>query len=180
MNLPICGVVALLLMFIEPPEQASKPSLSVATVINILLHKLDLVGFTLLAPAAIQLLLALDYGEHVYGWKDSTPIGLFCGAGATFVVFLLWERHQGDGAMIPLKMIKNRVVWTSCLTQRTAFCMSLVASFYLPLYFQGIKDATPVMSGVYMLPGILFQLLFAIVCGGLSKCTLYLSSRYRY
>jgi hypothetical protein len=169
-NLPIGAVVALLLVFIDIPEQVSKPSITSQTASKTStgtspFHKLDLIGFVLFAPAAIQLLLALDYGAHVYGWKTPIPIGLFIGSGATFILFLLWERHQRDDAMMPLGIIRKRIVWSSCVTQLSIFCMTLAASYYLPVYFQAINDVSPMMSGVYLLPLILSQLLLAVVSG---------------
>lgn len=43
-------------------------------------------------------------------------------------------------------------------------------SYYLPIYFQGVKGATPTLSGVYLLPTLLSQLLSAIGSGVLGKC----------
>lgn len=132
-------------------------------------HKLDLIGFVLFAPAAIQLLLALEYGENKHPWGSATVIGLFCGAGATFIVFLVWEYYQGDKAMIPLSMIAKRNVWSSCLVMLCIFAMTLCAAYYLPIYFQAIKNQSPMMSGVDMLPNVLSQLALAVLSGALSK-----------
>ncbi|KAJ5085830.1 hypothetical protein N7532_010601 [Penicillium argentinense] len=162
-NLPIGGLVALMLIFIEIPDQIAKPSIKSA--FDTITQKLDLTGFVLFAPAAIQLLLALEYGQNKYGWNSATVIGLFCGAGGTFIVFVLWEHHQGDKAMIPLAMIAKRIVWSSCLVMVTLFAMVLSASYYLPVYFQSIKNGSPMMSGVYILPSILAQLVFAVMSG---------------
>lgn len=42
-----------------------------------------------------------------------------------------------------------------------------VQVYYLPIYFQAVDGVTPTMSGVYMLPSILAQLITAIVVGRL-------------
>lgn len=49
------------------------------------------------------------------------------------------------------------------------FGMTVSESYYLPIYFQAIKNDSPMMSGVYMLPSILSQLVFAILSGVLSE-----------
>ncbi|CAI7653381.1 unnamed protein product [Penicillium pancosmium] len=162
-NLPIGGVVALMLLFIEIPDQIAKPSIK--SSFDTITQKLDLIGFVLFAPAAIQLLLALEYGQNEFGWKSATVIGLFCGSGCTFLFFLAWEHHQGDKAMIPLTMLRQRVMWSSCLVMITIFAMVLTASYYLPIYFQSIKNESPTMSGVYILPSVLSQLAFAVMSG---------------
>jgi hypothetical protein len=51
--------------------------------------------------------------------------------------------------------------------------MTLAASYYLPVYFQAINDVSPMMSGIYLLPLILSQLLLAVVSGALGMCLLY-------
>jgi hypothetical protein len=38
-------------------------------------------------------------------------------------------------------------------------------NYYLPIYFQAVRGATPTMSGVDLLPSILSQMIFAIVSG---------------
>lgn len=132
-------------------------------------HYLDLVGFVLFAPAVLQLLLALQYGGNQYPWNSSRVIGLFCGSAANFVVWLFWNQHKGDDALLPPSMIKRRVVWASGLYQ--SFMISAVygATFFLPIYFQAIKNATAVLSGVYLLPTILPQLFAAGLSGVLCK-----------
>lgn len=87
------------------------------------LHKyLDLVGFCLFAPAVLQLILALSFGGVTYLWNSPQVIGLFCGAAATFLVWLLWNRHKGPDALLPPAMLACTAVWTSGLDQ--AFLMA--------------------------------------------------------
>lgn len=139
------------------------------SVVRTLPSKLDLIGFALFAPAAIQLLLALQYGGTHFAWNSAQVIGLFCGAAGTFIVFLSWQYYKGDAAMIPFSMVQKRTVWTSCLTYGFLMSQLYCASYYLPVYFQGVKGATPTLSGVYLLPSILGQLFAAIGSGILGK-----------
>ena len=76
---------------------------------------------------------------------------------------------MGADAMIPLSMVKNRIVWTSALNGATVVAVILTASQYLPIYFQGVLGYGPALSGVYTLPGILSQLVFVIVTGVMGK-----------
>ncbi|KAJ5636568.1 uncharacterized protein N7484_009881 [Penicillium longicatenatum] len=162
-NLPIGAVVAIALAFINIPEQFPKPSIKSAA--KTILHKLDLIGFILFSPAAIQLLLALEYGAGSYPWGSARVIGLFCGSGGAFIVFLLWEHRQGDKAMIPLSMVAQRTVWTSCVFMMGLFGTVLALSYYLPIYFQSVRNDTPIMSGVSLLPMMLSQVVFAVSSG---------------
>lgn len=133
-------------------------------------HHLDLVGFVLFAPAIVQLLLAFQFGGgRAYPWKSSQVIGLFVGAAATFAVWALWNRHRGEDAMIPLALLRHRNVLASALYNACQTSALYAAIYYLPIWFQAVKGASPVMSGVYLLPLILFQLLFASASGGVGK-----------
>lgn len=134
-------------------------------VLEIIKTKLDLFGFVLFAPAAIQFFLALDYGGREYAWNSSVVIGLFCGAGATAILFVLWEWCEGDNAMIPFSIIKLLPVWSSCMVMMLFFGCLQTATYYLPIYFQTIKQASPMLSGVYTLPSIISQLIFAVLSG---------------
>ncbi|KAJ5280065.1 major facilitator superfamily domain-containing protein [Penicillium angulare] len=164
-NLPVGGLVAIMLAFVDVPELFPKKSFTKA--IRTLPGQLDLIGFTLFAPSAIQLLLALQYGGNEYSWHSSQVIGLFCGAGATFIVFILWEYRQGDKAMIPFFIIRKRIVWSSSLSYGLLMAQVFCASWYLPIYFQAVKGKSPLTSGVYLLPSILAHLLTAMSSGKL-------------
>lgn len=162
-NLPIGGLVAALLVFVHIPDQIPKPPPML--VVRTLPAKLDLIGFAIFAPAAIQLLLALQWGGVKFAWNSAKIIGLFCGAGGTFIVFLIWNYYKGDAAMIPFSMVRQKIVWASCLTygfvMGSLFCMS----YYLPIYFQGVKGASPTMSGVYILPSVLSHVFSGVGAG---------------
>lgn len=165
------------MVFIHIPDQFPKPPIKSAA--KTILHELDLIGFVLFSPAAIQLLLALEFGAGSYPWGSATVIGLFCGSGGAFIVFLLWEYHQGDKAMIPLSMIAQRTVWTSCLFMIGLFGTVLSISYYLPIYFQSVRNDSPIMSGVSLLPMMLSQVACAVSSGILSTSLSTITSHFR-
>ncbi|GIJ91085.1 hypothetical protein Asppvi_010050 [Aspergillus pseudoviridinutans] len=164
-NLPIGGLVAALLVFTRIPEQREKGR--AVEVLPTCFKTFDIFGFVLFAPAAIQLLLALQYGGNQYAWDSATVIGLFCGAGATFAVFLAWEHRMGKDAMIPFHVVRNRIVSCSCVVIMALFGITITASYYLPVYFQAVRDKTALVSGVDLLPGVLCQIFMAVVSGAL-------------
>jgi hypothetical protein len=136
------------------------------TLLPRLHHHLDLIGFILFAPAIVQLLLAFQFGGRTYPWNSSQVIGLFVGSAATFAAWLLWNRHCGDDAMIPRVLIRQKNVLASALYNACQTSALYAAIYYLPIWFQAVKGASPVLSGVYLLPLILFQLVFAGASGG--------------
>lgn len=166
-NLPAGAVAAIAIILLRIPEQTRKPS--AMTILPKLHQYLDLVGFCLFAPAVLQLLLALQYGGNQYAWNSSVVIGLLCGSVVTFVVWFFWNRYKGEDALLPHSMISQTAVWASGVYQ--GFLMAAVYGgiYFLPIYFQAINGASPMLSGVYLLPTILPQLVMAVSSGAISK-----------
>lgn len=167
-NLPVGGVAAVLFVFVKVPEITKKEPFSWVLVRKVF-PELDLIGFTLFAPAAVMFLMALQFGSNnTYGWDSATIIGLICGAVVMALVFIIWEARMGDRAMIPGGILRQRIVWTSCVFGSVTMCCSVVAGNWLPTYFQAVKGEGPTLSGVHILPSILGALFFVIVTGAAS------------
>ncbi|KAE8550163.1 hypothetical protein EYB25_006384 [Talaromyces marneffei] len=162
-NLPLGGVCILFLLGIHIPDQVKKPNPLV--VLRNLHHHLDLIGFVLFAGSVIQLLLAVELGGNRFAWNSATIIGLFCGAGATFLLWFSWNWRLGDEALIPKSMTSKRPVWASCLMQALSMVTLFVVSYFLPTYFQAVQNRSPLLSGVQLLPSIIGQLIFAVLSG---------------
>lgn len=166
-NLPIGGLGAISLLWIKVPNHRSKTATNLT--LRTILLKLDLIGFSLFAPFAIMLLLALEWGGVEYAWSSATVIGLLCGSGGALICFATWEYHVGDEAMIPFSMVKKRAVWSSCLVLAFASASMFILTYYLPIYFQAVKGVSPSLSGVYLLPRILPQMATAYMSGILGQ-----------
>lgn len=156
-----------MLVFVRIPQQHPRPP--PMSVVRSLHSHLDLLGFAIFAPALIMLLLALQWGGTKFAWNDSQTIGLLCGAGATFIVFLFWDHHKGDAAMLPFSIARMRTVWASSFVYGFFMSNLYTASYWVPVYFQGVKNASPTMSGVYILPMILAHVLLALCSGPIGK-----------
>ncbi|KAF1960439.1 efflux pump protein, partial [Byssothecium circinans] len=176
MNLPIGAVTAAMLTLVHIPEPNPKAPYSFSLVRDLVLHKLDLPGFALFAPACVMLLLALQLGGGgSHGWNNTTVIGLFVGAGVTAAIFIAWEAKSGDKAMIPGSLFKNRIMLASIGQAIGLGVCTFVASLWLPTYFQSVKGAGPTESGVSVLPQILSQLVVGVGSGvAVSKMGYYL------
>lgn len=139
------------------------------SVVRSLHSNLDLLGFAIFAPALVMLLLALQWGGTKFAWNDSKIIGLFCGAGVTLIVFLLWDYYKGDAAMLPFSIARTRTVWMSCIVYGLFMSNLYTASYWVPVYFQGVKGASPTMSGVYILPMIMAHVFAALSSGPIGE-----------
>ena len=170
-NLPLGAVVGACLLFNDIPEAAVKPPWR--KVVGTALKSLDLAGFALIGPASIMFLLALEYGGNQYAWNSSVVIGLLVGAAATLAVFAVWEYRQGDEAMIPYAMLKSPVIRAAAITQFIRLGGTLIADFYLAIFFQAILNDSPLLSGVHMLPATLGMVFFTLFTGALMQASGY-------
>ncbi|KIW16860.1 hypothetical protein PV08_04050 [Exophiala spinifera] len=162
LNLPIGGIVLVVMACIELPEYKNRKA---SWTFRDVIRDFDITGFTIFAPACIMLLLALEWGGSTYPWSSARIIGLFVGSAGAFVAFFIWEYWHGENAMIPLPLMSMRVVYSSMLASFFQFGGLLIFSYYLPLWFQVIKHASPTMSAVYILPTFISQIISAILTG---------------
>jgi hypothetical protein len=130
-------------------------------------RELDLLGASILIPAVICLLLALQWGGSTYPWRNSRIIGLFVGFGCLIVIFMFTQFRLGDRATLPPRILSQRTVIAA-----VCFCTMFGASFfllvfYLPLYFQSIKGVSATKSGIDILPLMLAAVISSMVGGAL-------------
>jgi hypothetical protein len=167
LNLPLGAVVAFPLLLLHIPNEVVKQH--PLTILRRLYHYLDLVGFAFLAPAVTMLLLTLQLSGDQWAWNSSRAIGLFCGSGVTFIIWLVWNVRAGEHALLPAHIIRRRVIWVSGLNYTLMVSTSFAALYFLPIYFQAVKGVSAVVSGLRALPTILPQLVAAIISGMYSK-----------
>lgn len=169
LNLPIGAVTITVLGIMRIPD--AKVKVETKPSIKEQIHRLDLPGSAIFAPAIVMLLLALDWGGVSYPWSSARIIGLFCGSASTFCLFLCWESHRGETAMLPLSLFRKSII--SCVV--TGNIMSSGAYFsvayYLPVWFQVVEGVSPVTSGVYSLPSVISLIIGSVTSGFLGRCT---------
>ncbi|KIW98119.1 uncharacterized protein Z519_01703 [Cladophialophora bantiana CBS 173.52] len=160
-NLPV-GVVTLaaLALLFHPPIRASDK-----TPLGQKILQIDIVGCAIFIPTIVMILLALQWGGHQWPWTSATVIGLLCGFAGSATVFLMWEYHKGDDAMIPFSIVFHRSILLSCLFSTFMFGAYIINIYYMPEWFQVIKGVSPLHSGVMTLPVVCTQIIAATISG---------------
>ncbi|KAJ5372885.1 Major facilitator superfamily domain general substrate transporter [Penicillium concentricum] len=162
-NLPFGAVTFLfVLAFFQTPKAILKKN-----TLKEQLKELDLIGSLFFLPAIISLLLALQWGGTRYAWGSGRIIGLFVVFGVLGLMFIGVQIWAGDRATVPPRLIKNRNVWGSAWYGLALGAAFFVLTFYLPIWFQSIKGATALKSGIMNLPVIIAVVVVSIVSGGL-------------
>jgi hypothetical protein len=175
LNLPLGVITGLFLFLTRIPD--GKVDREDKITIWKSLQKFDLFGFATFATAVVLCLLALEWGGTTYSWSSAAVIGLFCGSFVIFGIFLVSQHYKRDAAMVPLNILSNQVVYFSCLTVVFQMGGLFVLAYYLPLWFQVVKGATPTFSGLFILPSILSQIAGAIISGSLGRYLVFASNR---
>jgi MFS family permease len=160
-NLPIGTLTAIaLIALFHPPVRPNEQRSFLQRAKN-----LDLVGAFLFTPSIMAVLLALQWGGNEYAWNSATIIGLFCGFGGLLLLFLGWQLHKGDSAMIPLRLLSRRTIIASSLVSMGIFGSLFVVIYYIPEWFQVIKGASPIKSGVMNIALFVPQIIGSIIAG---------------
>jgi MFS family permease len=111
-NLPLgVPIVVLLLLFLHIPKHI-KPE--PATWKEIFLQ-LDLPGFSIILTSLVCFTLALQWGGQSKVWNNGSVIATLVVWIILTIAFVIVEKFQTARAMIPIRLIKPRVVWANAL-----------------------------------------------------------------
>jgi len=135
--------------------------------------QLDPIGTTFLIPGIICLLLAMQWGGSTYAWNNGRIIALLVIFGFCFCAFTAVQVWKGDMATVPPRIIKQRSIAAACWLAFCAGGTMMIVIYYLPIWFQAIKYATPVHSGLMILPSLLALVVSSFLAGVFTKKTGY-------
>lgn len=163
-SLPIGAVAITVIIFVLHVDRKNNPN---NDSILCRIRQLDLLGASILIPAIIMLLLALQWGGSTYPWNSSRIIGLFVGFVAMIIIFGIVQYHLGDAGTIPPRLFKDRNV-ISALVFAFFFGAGFFALiFYIAIYFQSVKGSSATQSGIEILPLLIAVVVSSIASGGL-------------
>ncbi|KAK0864926.1 hypothetical protein LTR87_015607 [Friedmanniomyces endolithicus] len=163
-NLPLDGLAFIILFFFLDLKTTRTPIMDG-------LKAIDWVGSLLIVGATLMLLFGLQYGGVTYPWSSAIVLCLIIFGILTFVIFAIWEYKFAKYPVMPMGLFSKG---TNMATLGVVFTHGFVfisGSYYLPLYFQAIRGATPILSGVYLLPTALALAFCSIGTGVFIKKT---------
>ncbi|KAL9015897.1 MAG: hypothetical protein Q9185_006736 [Variospora sp. 1 TL-2023] len=163
-NLPFDGlafVIILLYLDIETPK----------TPLLAGLKAIDWLGSLTIVGGTIMFLLGLEYGGVSHPWTSATVICLIVFGLVTIGLFLLNEWKLAVYPVMPLRLFRYRsniAAFTVCFCHGTVF---IAGAYFVPLYFQAVLGASPILSGVYTFPFVLSLSLVSAAVGVMIKKT---------
>ncbi|RMJ18022.1 hypothetical protein CDV36_002278 [Fusarium kuroshium] len=163
-NLPISGVGIIVLYFVLKLHNPRTPMVDG-------LKALDWLGSLTVVGGTILLLLGLELGGVIYPWNSPTTICLIVFGVLMACIFVFVEAKHANYPIVPLRLFDNR---SNIGAFATCFCHALIAlsaSYWLPLYFQGVITASSLMSGIYILPYLLATCIMSAASGFIIRLT---------
>ncbi|KAL4778009.1 major facilitator superfamily domain-containing protein [Aspergillus varians] len=165
-NLPLGIIPTLSIIFLIPSFAGSNNRHT--GVLN-QIKQMDVPGSLCLLPGVICLLLALQWGGTKYEWDNGRIIALFVLAGVFLIGFTVIQYFSGDRGTVPPRVFGNRNVWGATLFGSGVTAGFFLMLYYIPIWFQAIKDASPIRSGVMNLPMVLAYVAFSLSGGFLTS-----------
>jgi EmrB/QacA subfamily drug resistance transporter len=139
-NLPI----ALFAMFVTQRE-VTESQVAVSD------RRLDYPGVATLTLGVVSLLLALDEGTDL-GFTNPTILALFGFAVVMLVAFAVIESRQGEHALVPRDVLKNRIFTAANVAVLLMSAIFFSALLYLPQFFTKVLGYSALESGAGLLP----------------------------
>nr|POF21051.1 mfs gliotoxin efflux transporter glia [Quercus suber] len=132
---------------------------------------MDLVGMVLILGSVICVLLALQWGGATKPWSSSPVIGTLVGFVVITIALIGWEIYLGERAALNIRLLKNRTMALLMAYQFFINGVFFILLYYLPIYFQSVKNVSASQSGVRTIPLVIPVALFAIVSGVIISAT---------
>jgi len=120
------------------------------------LYAIDWIGSVAVVSGTVLFLLGLELGGVTYLWASPTVLGLML-SGILLLSLACFHLARPDLTrtsypLVPIALFADR---HNCAAYGVAFIHGFIlisASYFLPLYFQAVLGATPLQSGLYLLP----------------------------
>jgi hypothetical protein len=129
------------------------------------LIELDPLSNLLFIPALTSLFIALSWAGTKYPWDDGKVIGPLVTFAVLIIAFLYNQRRRGDAAALPPCILKNRNVIAGAIFTMCANSAINVLEYYLPTYYQVVREYSPSRSGYMMVPIVIGATIGMLLCG---------------
>ncbi|KAL9122059.1 MAG: hypothetical protein Q9187_001384 [Circinaria calcarea] len=164
-NLPL-GAVTLVLLFLFLKIKGSENKHRRLPLKQKLEH-MDPLGCLIFISTITCVLIALQWGGQSKPWNSSTIIGLLVGFGLLSCLFVYVQWRRGDKAMIPLRVLRQRSIYTSAGVLFFLGASTYIHTFYLPFYFQAVQGVDAITSGIRFIALMLPQMVALIGAGAI-------------
>lgn len=143
---------------------------------------IDWLGSISMIGLVLMVLLGLDFGGETFPWNSPKVICLIVFGALMSLIFIFAERRLATYPLIPLGIFKSRSnaacllvallhgfvsspPWYCGRGVLTDYEVFMAGEYYLPLFFQSAKAASPLHSGILSLPIVVSTALTGVLVG---------------
>jgi hypothetical protein len=166
-NLPVCGL-AFILIFLFLDVHNPRTNLRDGFL------AMDWFGTVSILAGTLLLLLGLDFGGANFPWSSPKVICLIVFGSFMVAFFLYSEKKLARYPFIPITIFNNRSNNATFLVAIAHNMIAIGQEYYLPLYFQSVKLASPLKSGILIVPMLVTEAAVDIFSG----ITIHKTGRY--
>jgi len=144
-NLPVCGIsFALLLLFLDVHNPRTKFVDGLKAV--------DWYGTVSMLAVTVLVLLGLNFGGATFAWNSAEVICLIVFGVVMIGFFLFSEKRLAKYPLMPLSVFKTLPNNAVILVALGHSMVNIGVEYYMPLFFQSVRQESPLHSGLLLLP----------------------------
>ncbi|KAG2414340.1 hypothetical protein HFD88_003531 [Aspergillus terreus] len=134
------------------------------------LKRVDFLGASTLVMTLVLLLLGLNTGGNMVPWTHPLVLTSLPLSAVFLGLFVYVEAEIASEPVIPVRLLLNRTVSSSCLTNWFSTMAVFGLLFYLPLFFQ-VQGLSATAAGVRLIPQAIGTSLGSLGSGILMRAT---------
>lgn len=126
---------------------------------------LDWIGMFTFLACTLLILLGLDFGGVLFEWNSAKIIALLTVGGIMIFAFIYSENRLAKYPLIPMSLFKKRsnvAVFFLAFSHGFVF---IAGEYWMPLFLQSVLEASPLRSGLLLLPFIVTGAILGVLCG---------------
>ncbi|KAI4618532.1 hypothetical protein J4E80_005133 [Alternaria sp. BMP 0032] len=157
-NLPISGFAAILIvLFLDIKHEHTSFIDGIRAV--------DWFGMFTFLGFTLMILLGLDFGGVLFPWDSAKVIALLVVGGVMIFAFIYSEAKVAKYPLIPMTVFRRGTNVAAFLVVFFHGFVFIAGEYYMPLYFQAVLEASPLQSGLLLLPFIVTGAIAGVLCG---------------
>lgn len=157
-NLPICGCAFILLLcFLDVRHEKTSFRTGIKAI--------DWWGIGSFLAFALMVLLGLDFGGDVFAWDSAKVICLIVIGIGMLGAFIYSEAKLARYPLIPLALFKDKSNLAAMGVGAFHGLSFMPGEYFVPLYLQGVKQYSPVRSGVLLIPLVVATATVGVITG---------------
>ncbi|KAI5467784.1 major facilitator superfamily domain-containing protein [Mariannaea sp. PMI_226] len=127
--------------------------------------RVDWTGMVLFAFSGVAVLLPLSWGGSQYPWNSPQVITPMILSVIGFVLLALYERMYAANPMFRPSLFQNRSTVLHFVNVTLHGVLMWMVLYYMSIFYLGVKDFSPMMTGVWALPATLTVAPLAAIAG---------------